>query len=588
VRRLPQLPPRKFLAFGLYPKIVLIFLATIIPILFVGSMIVVNGEAAIRREIESSLSSRVHFYIAELNTALEHIVNLKREYIFDQDIQRFSTVSPVMTDYERRVEVLVMQKKMQTLKSSSAYIEDVGLFMVSEQKIIYPNRIKYSIGEKDAAVHRLLNREGGPIIAWDNRLIVAERFPMGIYEDGLPAYWLEITLNRQKIEMALSQMLTENGGNAILSQVEGKWLVSGDNGDDRFQQQMNEMHESPPEKYGQHVRRVGGRNYIAAYERSPELGIVLTLYMPEEIVLKPLAGYQMWFRILIATAFVILLLFANWIYLFLQRPLQRLVRAFRKVSEGAFDVQLQSRRRDEIHYLYEQFNQMVDTIQSLIRDVYEQGIRSQRAELRHLQAQINPHFLYNTYYRLHRMVQDEDIDNIKWYTRLLGDYLKYITRNAHEEATLRMEVDHARTYAGILKMRFRDKIDVIWGELPAAWENKQVPRLIVQPIVENAFIHGLEELEGPGILKFSIRADERTLSLIVEDNGDSLTDEKLAALRMQWTSRQDDIETTGMLNVHRRLGLKFGPKFGLRISRSPLGGMCVEVQLPIAEEGEGI
>lgn len=338
MRRLPQLPPCKFLAFGLYPKIVLIFMATIIPILFVGSMIVVNGEFAIRREIESSLSSRVHFYIAELNTALTHIVNLKREYIFDQDIQRFSTMSPIMTDYERRVEVLAIQKKMQTLKSSSAYIEEVELFMVSEQKIIYPNRIKYSIGEKEVSIHKLLNRQTDPIIVWDDRLILAERFPMGIYEDSLPAYWLEITLNRQKIESTLSQMLTENGGNAILSDREGKWLLSGDYDDERFQHQMNEMYQSHAEVSGQSVRSVGGRDYIAAFERSPELGIALTLYMPEEIVLKPLAGYQMWFRILIVTTVVILLLFANWIYLFLQRPLQRLVRAFRKVSEGSFDV----------------------------------------------------------------------------------------------------------------------------------------------------------------------------------------------------------------------------------------------------------
>ncbi|WP_256758515.1 sensor histidine kinase [Cohnella sp. WQ 127256] len=584
MRRIPLFTRRNLLSIGLYPKIVLIFMAAIIPILFVGSMLVVNGEKAIRREVENSLSSRVHFYVAELSTALEHIVNLKREYIFDQDIQRFSTMSPVMSDYERRVEVLALQKKMQTLKSSSAYIENVALFMVSEQKIIYPNRISYSINKEETDIHQLLNHKATPIIVWNNQLIQAERFPTGTYEDSLPAYWIEITINEQKIKSMLSQMLTENGGNAILSDLEGNWMLSGDDSNDHFQRQMTEMHQMHSEPSGQNVTRVDERDYIAAFERSPELGIALTLYMPEEVVLQPLAGYQWWFRILIATAVVIILLFAYWIYLFLQRPLQRLVRAFRKVSEGAFDVQLKSRGRDEIDYFYEQFNRMMGTIQSLIHDVYEQGIRSQRAELKHLQAQINPHFLYNTYYRLHRMAQNEDTDNIKLYTRLLGDYLKYITRNGQEEATLRIEVDHARTYADILKMRFRDKLTIEWGELPPEWENTLVPRLIVQPIVENAFIHGLEELDGQGILRFTVNSDKQSLSLIIEDNGNLLTDDRLEEIANEWQSPSEHMETTGMLNVHRRLGLKYGASSGLRISRSELGGMRVDIILRSGEE----
>ncbi|MFD0673519.1 sensor histidine kinase [Cohnella sp. GCM10027633] len=570
---------RNLLSIGLYPKIVLVFMAAIVPILVIGSLLVVNGEKAIRREINNSLSSRVHFYVAELNTTLEHIVSLKREYVFDPDIQRFSTLSPIMSDYDRRQEVLAIQKKMRTLKSSNAYIEDVGLFLVSENKIIYSDRITYDISAEEKGIHALLNRHSAPIVVWKDKLVLAERFPTGIYEDDLPAYWIEIVLNKQKIETALSQMLTEAGGNAILTDRESTWTLLGDKTGDWRERRSATAITTGSQDAGQSGLTFGGRDYIAAFERAPSMDIVLTLYMPEEVVLKPIAGYQIWFRILIATAIVILLSFAYWIYLFLQRPLQRLVRAFRKVSEGSFDVQLRSRSRDEIDYFYEQFNKMVSTIQSLIHDVYEQSIRSQSAELKHLQAQINPHFLYNTYYRLHRMVQDEDYDNIKAYARLLGDYLKYITRNAQEEATLRSEVEHARTYAEILKTRFRDKLTIEWEPLPPAWDNALIPRLIVQPIVENAFIHGLEELDGHGVLRFRASEYEGGLSLVVEDNGDSLTDEELAELARSLDSQSDFKETTGVLNVHRRLRLKFGTESGLRVSRSELGGLRVDIRL---------
>lgn len=576
---------RNLLSIGLYPKIVLMFLAAIVPILLIGSLLVVNGEKALRREINDSLSSRVHFYVSELNTALENIVGLKQEYIFDEDIQRFSTLMPILTDYERRVEVLALQRKMQTLKSSNAYIEDVGLYMVAEDKIIYPNRIVYTISDEEKAIHGTLNRNSAPILVWNGQLIFAERFPINTYVDSLPAYWIEIKLNARKIEAALSQMLTEKGGNAVLSAVDGSWALSGDGGGEQVRRELEERYRSQGEEAGQMLVRLDDGDYIAAYERLPELDIALALYMPESVVLKPLAGYRMWFRVLIVTAIVIILLFAYWIYLFLQRPLQRLVRAFRKVSEGKFDIQLRSRNRDEIDYFYEQFNRMVGTIQSLIHDVYEQNLRSQSAELKHLQAQINPHFLYNSYYRLHRMVQEEDLDNIKSYTRLLGDYLKYITRNAQEDASLRSEVEHAKTYADILKTRFRDKLSLEWEDLPREWENRRVPRLIVQPLVENAFVHGLEETDGPGVLRFSVRSEERALSLIVEDNGSQLTDEKLRELESLVEGLDSVTETTGLLNVHRRLKLKLGNGAGLLLSRSELGGLRAEIRLT-AEEGE--
>ncbi|GGD82419.1 sensor histidine kinase [Paenibacillus nasutitermitis] len=576
----------KLLSFGLFQKILFSFLVAIIPIMAVGYVLVSNGENIIRKEIESSLHSRVHFYLNELTRELGHIVNLKREYIFDQEIQRLNVLSPAMTDYDRRVAVLNLQKKMQTLSSSSSYIKTVKLHMVAEQKIIQPDQIEYGNSDEDKQLHLMLNRNEFPIVSWNNQLIMVERYPTGNYVNGdLPLYWIEIVLDRSKIESVLSQILTENGGNAILAGPEGKWAVLGDDSDPSFTEEMTRLNrvEGEESDSGQKRMTVWNQTYMVAYERSPDFGLALTLYVPEKDVFEPLEIYKIWFRILVATAILIVILFAYWIYLFLQRPLQRLIRAFRKVKEGTFDVHLTHKNKDEIQYLYQQFNQMVGRIQSLIHDVYEQNIRWQRAELRHLQAQINPHFLYNTYYRMHRLVQAEDIDSLKRYTRLLGDYLKYIARNAQEEATLRMEVDHARTYADILKMRFRDKVMIEWQELPDRLADLKVPRLVLQPIVENAFEYGVEEVEGIGLLRFSLMPDERALSLIVEDNGEHLPDSNLSEIIQRLASKEEDIETTGLVNVHRRLQLKFGEGYGIKAERSDLGGLRIIMVIPIGE-----
>ncbi|MFD0714688.1 sensor histidine kinase [Paenibacillus sp. GCM10027626] len=581
----------KLLSFGLFHKILISFLVAIIPIMVVGYVLVSNGENIIRKEIESSLHSRVHFYLTELARELGHITSLKREYIFDEEIQRLNVLSPAMDDYDRRVAVLNLQKKMQTLSSSSSYIKTVKLHMPAEQKVIQPDQILYGSSdrdkEKDIQLHAMLNRSEFPIVSWNKQLVMVERYPTGNYMNGeLPLYWIEIVLDRSKIVSALSNILTENGGNAILTGSAEKWAVLGDDSDPAFTEELTRLNrmEGDASDSGQRRITVWNQVYMVAYERALDLGLALTLYIPEKVVLEPLEIYKVWFRILVATAMLIIVLFAYWIYLFLQRPLQRLIRAFRKVKEGTFDVHLIHKNKDEIQYLYQQFNQMVDTIQSLIRDVYEQNIRWQRAELRHLQTQINPHFLYNTYYRMHRLVQAEDTDSLKRYTRLLGDYLKYIARNVQEEATLRMEVDHARTYAEILKMRFRDKIEIEWADLPDCLAELKVPRLILQPIVENAFEYGVEEVEGIGLLRFSVTMGEQSLTMIVEDNGGQLSDAGLRDIVMRLASREDDMETTGLINVHRRLRLKYGEDYGIQAERSELGGLRIIINIPLGED----
>jgi two-component system, sensor histidine kinase YesM len=204
---------------------------------------------------------------------------------------------------------------------------------------------------------------------------------------------------------------------------------------------------------------------------------------------------------------------------------------------------------------------------------------TQRAELRQLQAQINPHFLYNSFFILYRMAKDEDYDNITTFLKYLAEYYRFITRDVQSEVPLASEVAHAHNYTEIQLMRFSRRISASFAELPERYRDMLVPRLILQPVIENAFEHGLKDVAEHGELIVEFIERDGTLLIGVEDNGTCLTDGDLDAMRSKLETGSEPFESTGIINIHRRLRLKFGEKSGLLLSRGNFGGLRVELKL---------
>lgn len=158
---------------------------------------------------------------------------------------------------------------------------------------------------------------------------------------------------------------------------------------------------------------------------------------------------------------------------------------------------------------------MEDQISRLIDEVYVQTNLAQRAQLKQLQAQINPHFLYNSFFVLSRRVKRHDFENAQELAKHLGNYFQFLARNESDFVMLRQEVEHAKSYAAIQGTRFISRLSIEFGELPVECEGILVPRLILQPLLENAFEHGLENKMKDGILKVSFEEGENEIRIHV-------------------------------------------------------------------------
>lgn len=574
----------------IWPKLILMFMIAIVPLFFVSLQFNRLGTESVRKEIWSSMEARVRFNIGSLEAEMARLMRLHTQYALDNDLTKLSSMSSILPYYE----VMLMQKRVQNklwiLETSSLYIAAATAYIPLINKTLLPLTDKAPMtGEEIKELQELAKNRQSPIVYWNGKLVLNTIYPdPSYYASKPPLYVLQSELDRRGLQVFLLQMTGNNDGGAILFTDRQEWGLSSGTGSaemDRGVERYVKL-QSSGLNAGRGILENENGSYYIAYERSELLDMTLALYIPEEKVLGPLHKYRIWFRSLFGIALVVVVGFSYWIYRSIHSPLRNMIRAFRKVEKGDLTLSIAHKNYDEFHYLYNQFNIMVKRLQQSMQEVYESKIMAQQSELKQLQSQINPHFLYNTYYMVHRMARTHDMDNVEKATKYLGDYFVYITRNSSSEADLGEEWDHTVAYLEIQQMRFQSRIEARIECASAKYRTVRIPRLILQPIVENAYQHGLQSKTEKGVIVLSLHDEEaeNVVVVTVEENGESLTEEKLAELTWKLNNAvEGSLENTGIVNVHKRLLLKFGEAWGIVLSRSALGGLKVSIRLPVGE-----
>jgi len=323
---------------------------------------------------------------------------------------------------------------------------------------------------------------------------------------------------------------------------------------------------------------IEGTIYYVFFNPSSFLHSVLVVFIPESNFLNTLKMFSIWIWVISALMLLLVGIFSFWLKGIIAQPLKRLMDALEKVEVGTVDIQVEYSKNDEFGHIYRQFNYLVNRLKELVSDVYRKELMLKEAEFKQLQYQINPHFLYNSLLIVSALVQLEDVDCALKLIRHLSSYYQYITKEVSNDVELIKEVSHARDYCEVQNIRFQGRITAEFDELPEHMRDFRVPRLILQPIIENAYKHGLKNKLKDGMLKISYVDDGKYFRIVVEDNGEELTEEVLEGLR-NVISQDDDKEWTGtgIKNVHNRLRMRFKGESGVRVERSPMGGLRVSL-----------
>ncbi|NHN34912.1 sensor histidine kinase [Paenibacillus agricola] len=272
----------------------------------------------------------------------------------------------------------------------------------------------------------------------------------------------------------------------------------------------------------------------------------------------------------------------------LMRPLEELIRVMKQVDQDNFDLQVNISQNDEFGRLGKSFNRMMNRINYLVSEVYIKELSWKEAEYKALKAQINPHFLYNTLETIRYLAEFDEQEKIMTITIALGRLFKASIDNKNDYSSVRDELVYIDAYLKIQNTRFQDKVDVYINVDDVIMES-MIPRFILQPLVENAFVHGLENKIGKGSLMIKGWAAQETIHFQIEDDGIGMTLVTLDELfRMDRSAQEEKKGTgTGFLNVHNRIKMLYGDGYGLTIQSSPNVGTIVEAQMPMIHSEKG-
>ncbi|WP_308637551.1 sensor histidine kinase [Paenibacillus silvisoli] len=575
---------KRLASLSILPKLVLTFLVTLTPLYIISWKMNETGSSHIQKEISDSLVSRTSLYMNILEFDIDSAIRQLQELVNDDDLLKLTSSSEVMSEIEKMQSQLRLKSRLDALKKSSKFVENAIAFIPSMNRTVSANTniIGPFDEEQFFALAKSTNRFESPFLLWKDRIFISIPYPdPAVSSRQKPFFLLAIEISRRELGMVLQEFTNEGGHTALVGNKQPFIIAGGAGAVDEALIQNFQQSEANGEAEEGKLQTVEFKDesYLVVSNHSTRLDMSLLMYVPESKVTASLQVYRFWFYVLSGVSVLLVLLFSYSIYLIIHQPLKRLVRSFRRIEQGHFNLEVHYPLQDEFGYLYGQFNGMVKRLDVLVHEVYEQRYLARLAELRHLQSQINPHFLYNSYFILYRMAQQRDHDNVIYFTKHLGEYFQYITRDGSDEVPLASEIHHARTYAEIQSIRFSERIMVEFEEVPDELRDFPVPRLIVQPIIENAYNHGLENKRRGGLITVVFSQKPGAIEISITDNGDNMDEEKVRELQSGLLDKAQPTEHTGLLNVHRRIIIKYGGG-GLTLSLGEERGLKVTMTIP--------
>lgn len=285
-----------------------------------------------------------------------------------------------------------------------------------------------------------------------------------------------------------------------------------------------------------------------------------------------------------AAIFVLITVLSYYIPLSITRPIRKLSEVTDQVAKGDLTVRSDVRSGAEVSVLSDSLNTMIDKIDELLEQVKKEQIRLRKAEFELLQSQINPHFLYNTLDAIVWLAEAGEQKKVVSMVGSLSDFFRTSLNQGKDIITIKEELQHSRSYLEIQQMRYQDILNYeIY--VPEELHRYLIPKITIQPLVENALYHGIKNKRGPGRIVISGRKEEDFLILQIEDNGIGMRKERLDQVKEGMNQKiPTEKDIYGLYNVNERIRLNFGEKYGISIESTYGEGTIVSVILPYVDQ----
>ena len=375
---------------------------------------------------------------------------------------------------------------------------------------------------------------------------------------------------------------------AITTESESKlWLESLLRNIDTLEKRVDDIVDSISAggRYNENIEKLDNNIYILTELIQDDIQYYIyyqTRYMDKvtDTLQDQIGRFMVVCSVLIGVLIIVVAVSAVMIVSGIIQPISQLNQATEKIAQGDFNSRSQAYSEDEVAELAVSFNKMAGSMQSLIDKVKEDERKMRKADLRLLQEQIQPHFLYNTLDTIVWLIESNEPDEAVTMVVTLSDFFREILSKGKEFISIKEEEKHISSYLQIQEMRYRDILEYDI-QLDQVIYKYQILKLTLQPVVENALYHGIKYKRAKGCIHIHGEKEGDIIRLTVRDDGVGMDEEELEQLRQQIEKPCQETEKGfGLANVNERIHMYFGPEYGMKIQSQKGKGTTVEIVIP--------
>lgn len=586
---------RRFIAgLGIRKKIFVSFLLLISFCLFTTMYLISTRVSDVIRD------KTVNYSLQLVNKTMENIEYylldtqyLAKNIALDEQVnQKVIELSEKTTvDHRSRVQLDSMLNKYKYLKT---YITDITLVNDNENGSIIYNAVyddKYPIAEqnwywqfRESSAESLFSNVHKSIVR-DTTMSSLDTFTylLKVYDPQRPTrylYTIAIELDSRVIDDALAQLNSNEGWINRVYNADHQ-LMNGNEGP-ALQDTLTLSNQN--DGASNLNVRIGNDTYTLLQSGSKDYSWRLISLVPQRAIMFEANSIQIFIAMIGLVLLLLAVFLSNRISKSITQPLMQLMKAIKEIEKGNFDFKSNVNTGDEIKALNDVIHSMVFNIKELLVRNKEEEQAKRKAELTALQAQINPHFLYNTLESLNWYAVRKKEPEISEVITNLGKFFRISLSKGSPFITIEQEIEHAKSYLSIQKFRNAVRFDASI-RMDEVSKERYTPKLILQPIIENALIHGLRNKESPGRLDIRIEQEKNAVLFIVADDGLGIKADKLAEIRDTLTrTKSTGTGSYGLKNVNDRIRLFFGTSYGINIESPANGGTEVRIRIPILME----
>ncbi|WHY68412.1 sensor histidine kinase [Neobacillus sp. SuZ13] len=413
----------------------------------------------------------------------------------------------------------------------------------------------------------------------------------------LPVGMLIIDINFRRIEEISNKVTISENGYFFILDAKGHYVYHPDYSKLGEKVEFNQLSKLETEGSSTKILENKRKDFVT-YTFSRNLGWVFFTAVPYRDVTGGIIQIGRTIASTILISLIIAYLIGFGFATSIIRPIRRLQQYMKEVEIGNLNFRVRVESNDEIGQLTTGFNNTVEKLSNLLEEVYvsklreaEMLLKQKEIELKMLQSQMNPHFLYNSLETIRGMALEQNQENIADMSSALGTLLRYNLKNSSSTVSLGEEIKFCQMYLQIQKFRFDDRFEYLF-DIPEWAMNLKVAKFSLQPLIENCFVHGF----GPNIWKMKIiisvfRQSETSFIIRISDTGAGIKEQILEQIikKIELKTTSSDGIHIGVINVHQRIHYLFGPEYGISLHSEEGAGTEINMHLPIIyeqEEGE--